>query len=95
MYEHWGTYSEHDSLGDCLGLAAEALRQQGLRIWDLAGDGGHRVTGGNGDVITDIVCVPQSGAVWLTVSTYSPDRALAERTRDDVRAYLTGAIRTA
>ncbi|AUY48063.1 MULTISPECIES: hypothetical protein [Streptomycetaceae] len=93
MFAHWGTFTKNDTLGDCLGLAQAAVESQGFQVWDLAGDGDYQVIGGNNDVITTIVCVPQAGNTWLTVSAYSTDSTLAERTRNDVRSYIVNSIR--
>ncbi|MFF1907269.1 hypothetical protein [Kitasatospora sp. NPDC058218] len=93
MFAHWGTFTKNDTLGDCLGLAQSALQRQGFQVWDLAGDGDYQVIGGNSNVIANIVCVPQSGNIWITVSAYSPDSTLAERTRNDVRTFIVDSIR--
>ncbi|MDX2598410.1 hypothetical protein PV343_40170 [Streptomyces sp. WI03-4A] len=68
------------------------MRRHGLEVWDLADDGDYQVMGGTGDVIATVVCVPQSGNLWMTVSAYSPDSGLAERTRNDVRADIVNAV---
>ena len=52
----------------------------------------HQVIGGKGDVIATGVCVPLSGNLWITVSAYSTDSGLAERTRNDVRADIVYAV---
>ncbi|MER6397325.1 MULTISPECIES: hypothetical protein [unclassified Kitasatospora] len=93
MFAHWGTFTKNDTLGDCLGVAQSALQRQGFQVWDLAGDGDYQVIGGNSAVIAHIVCVPQSGNIWITVSAYSTDSALAERTRNDVRTYIVNSVR--
>ncbi|MFD9594461.1 hypothetical protein OG618_32700 [Kitasatospora sp. NBC_01246] len=93
MFAHWGTFTKNDTLGDCLGVAQSALQRQGFQVWDLAGDGDYQVIGGNSAVIANIVCVPQSGNIWITVSAYSTDSALAERTRNDVRTYIVNSVR--
>ncbi|MFF2041363.1 hypothetical protein ACFVVX_13105 [Kitasatospora sp. NPDC058170] len=93
MYVHWGTFTKNDTLGYCLGLAQSALRERGFQVWDLAGDGDYQVIGGNNDVIANIVCVPQGGNTWMTVSAYSTDSTLAERTRNEVRTYIVNSIR--
>ncbi|MFD5922012.1 hypothetical protein ACFVYP_35850 [Kitasatospora sp. NPDC058201] len=93
MYAHWGTFTKNDNLGSCLGLAQTALERQGFQVWDLAGNGDYQVIGGNGNVIATVVCVPQGRNVWLTVSAYSTDSTLAERTRNDVRSYIVNSVR--
>ncbi|MFD9067404.1 hypothetical protein ACFVZ3_38470 [Kitasatospora purpeofusca] len=93
MCAHWGTFTKNDTLGDCLGPARTALQRQGFQVWDLAGDGDHQVIGGNADVIAIVVCVPQSGNIWLTVSACSTDSTPAERTRNDVRSFIVDSIR--
>ncbi|MFI6447157.1 hypothetical protein [Kitasatospora sp. NPDC050543] len=94
MYAHWGVFTKNDTLVDCLGLAQTALEERGFRIWDPANGGGYQVIGGIDAVIATIVCVPQSPQqTWLTVSAYSDDSALAERTRNEVRTFIVDSIR--
>ncbi|MFF8770500.1 hypothetical protein [Kitasatospora sp. NPDC015120] len=93
MYAHWGTFTKDDTLSDCLGLARSALLRQGFQIWDGAADGDYQVIGGTADVIATVVCVPQSGNTWLSVSAYSTDSALAERTRNEVRSFIVESVR--
>ncbi|MFI2432162.1 hypothetical protein [Streptomyces sp. NPDC018693] len=59
----------------------------------MAGDGDYQVIGGKGDVIATVVCVPQRGNLWVTVSAYSNDSGLAERTRNDIRSHIVSAVR--
>ncbi|WP_162600495.1 hypothetical protein [Streptomyces sp. CB01881] len=91
MYAHWGTFNKAASLGVGLSFAQDALQAQGFQVWDLASDGDYQVIGGTGDVIANVVCVPQQGNLWVTVSAYSPDSGLAERTRNDVRSHIVSA----
>jgi len=88
MYAHWGTFTKEARLTDSLTFAVQAMQNSGLQIWDNASDGDYQVIGGNGDVIATVVSVPQSGNLWMTVSAYSTDSGLAERTRNDVREYI-------
>ncbi|MDF6016990.1 hypothetical protein [Streptomyces sp. JH34] len=88
MYAHWGTFTKGARLTDSLTFAAEAMQKSGLQIWDNASDGDYQVIGGNGDVIATVVSVPQSDNLWMTVSAYSTDSGLAERTRNDVREHI-------
>ncbi|WP_314225083.1 hypothetical protein [Streptomyces zaehneri] len=92
MYAHWGTFTKPASLGTGLSFAEQAMRKHGLELWDLSGDGDYQVMGGTGDVIATVVCVPQSGNLWITVSAYSTDSGLAERTRNDIRADIVSAV---
>ncbi|MDQ1051836.1 hypothetical protein [Streptomyces sp. V4I2] len=86
MHAHWGTFTKATSLGNGLTFAENAMRRHGFAVWDLGNDGDYQVIGGTSDVIATVVCVPQSGNVWMTVSAYSTDSGLAERTRNDIRA---------
>ncbi|MFE7112142.1 hypothetical protein ACFU98_33045 [Streptomyces sp. NPDC057575] len=88
MHAHWGTFTKGAYLGDALIYASNAMTQKGFAIWDPPGDGDYEVIGGNGDVIATVVCVPQSEDLWISVSAYSTDSGLAERTRNDVREYI-------
>ncbi|MER6148290.1 hypothetical protein [Streptomyces hirsutus] len=92
MFAHWGTFTKPASLNVGLRFAEDAMRRHGLDVWDLANDGDYQVIGGTGDVIATVVCVPQSGNLWMTVSAYSTDSGLAERTRNDVRADIVNAV---
>ena len=92
MYVHWGTFTKGASLSHGLTFAENAMRRRGFAVWDLGSDGDYQVIGGNSDVIATVVCVPQSGNLWITVSAYSTDSGLAERTRNDVRADIVYAV---
>lgn len=92
MHVHWGTFTKAASLRHGLTFAENAMRRRGFTLWDLGSDGDYQVIGGNSDVIATVVCVPQSGNLWITVSAYSTDSGLAERTRNDVRADIVNTV---
>ncbi|GGQ37531.1 hypothetical protein GCM10010233_64460 [Streptomyces pseudogriseolus] len=92
MHAHWGTFTKGASLSHGLTFAENAMRNRGFTVWDLGNDGDYQVIGGNSDVIATVVCVPQSGNLWITVSAYSTDSGLAERTRNDVRADIVNSV---
>ncbi|MCC9711619.1 hypothetical protein E4N62_44270 [Streptomyces sp. MNU76] len=92
MHAHWGTFTKQASLKTGLRFAESAMRQQGFTIWDQSADNNYQVIGGNSSVIATVVCVPQSGNLWMTVSAYSTDSGLAERIRNDVRAHIVNAV---
>ncbi|MEV6399427.1 hypothetical protein AB0M39_32345 [Streptomyces sp. NPDC051907] len=68
------------------------MRRNNLELWDLANDGDYQVIGGKGDVIATVVCVPQSGPLWITVSAYSNDAGLAASTRNAVKAHIVNTV---
>ncbi|MGW2784700.1 hypothetical protein ACWC3X_26110 [Streptomyces populi] len=93
MYAHWGTFTKEANLWDSLAFASDAMKKYGLQVWEPPDDGDYQVIGGNSDVIATVVSVPQPGNLWMTVSAYSTDSGLAERTRNDVREYIVRTVR--
>ncbi|MFI6578638.1 hypothetical protein ACIBFB_22870 [Nocardiopsis sp. NPDC050513] len=93
MYAHWGTFTKHATLGAGLSFAEDAMREHGLTVWDPSDNRDYQVIGGKRDVIATVVCVPQPGNLWITVSAYSNDSGLAERTRNNIRTHIVEAVR--
>ena len=85
---HLGTFNKQASLCACHLFARDAMRSEGLSVWE---DTGSVLLGGNDHVIAEVVCIPRRGQVDVAVTAFSADSSLAERTRNNVRSSIVAA----
>jgi hypothetical protein len=91
MYVVYGTFVKPASLGGCLALADQALRDQGMVVVKGADGVDYLVVGGNDAVTLTIVGVPQPSGTWMVVSASSGDLNIATQARDVFRAMIENA----
>jgi hypothetical protein len=90
MYVVYGTFVKPSSVGGCLALADQAIRDQGMIIVKPADGADYLVVGGTVDVTLTIVAVPQPNGTWMVVSASANDEGLAVQARDVIRGMIEG-----
>ncbi len=80
---HLGSFSKSVSLKLCHSIAKTALDREHLK---MLSEDDYTLVAGNRHVIAQVSCSPQAdGTVWVVVTAYSDDSALAEAMRNRVR----------
>lgn len=84
MYAHWGAFPSGHPIRDVLPVAEAAMTQVGLQIYSQAFHDKYIVTGGNGNVMVIVTCIPESEQSWVVVYAAAPDSAVAEHARNAI-----------
>ncbi len=91
LYAHWSSFPSDQPLRNVLPVAEAALAQVGLQIYSQAFPAKYSITGGNGQVMVIVTCIPEGKQSWVVVYAAAPDARMAEHTRDVIRATMVKA----
>ncbi len=92
LYAHWSSFPSDQPLRNVLPVAEAALAQVGLQIYSQAFPAKYSITGGNGQVMVIVTCIPEGKQSWVVVYAAAPASALAEDTCAAIRELISNAV---
>jgi hypothetical protein len=92
MVVHWGFFNKGLHVGTCLAISEQAMRDDGLQIFDGSRNG-FVIIGGIGELIVTTVCEPQgNGSARIAVIATSTDSSRAEWARNRIRERIVNTV---
>ncbi|MGH3831506.1 MAG: hypothetical protein ACRDRS_13860 [Pseudonocardiaceae bacterium] len=89
----WGSFLKEGNWQRICTVAAEGMQAIGYQIWEPGTDNDYLVVGGHGDLIVQVVVVPQGsysvdGQNWVVVTGFSENPPTAEQGRNEIRTHI-------